>query len=36
MSLPVIRKEVLFSVEGKNISLSDLRGSTYVGIEIFG
>ncbi len=34
MSLPVIRKEVLFSVEGKNISLSDLRGSTYVGIEI--
>lgn len=34
MSLPVIRKKVFFSVEGKNISLSDLRGSTYVGIEI--
>ena len=34
MSLPIIRKETLFSIEGKNISLTDLRGSTYVGIEI--
>lgn len=34
MSLPIIRKEVFFSIEGKNISLTDLRGSTYVGIEI--
>ncbi len=34
MSLPIIRKEVLFSVAGKNISLSDLRGSTYVGLEV--
>ena len=34
MSLPIIRKEVFFSIEGKNISLADLRGSTYVGIEI--
>lgn len=34
MSLPIIRREVLFSIEGKNISLTDLRGSTYVGIEI--
>lgn len=34
MSLPIIRKEVFFSIEGKNISLADLRGSTYAGIEI--
>ena len=34
MSLPVIRKHVLFSLEGKNFSLAELRGSVYHGIEI--
>lgn len=34
MSLPVIRKHVLFSLEGKNFSLTELRGSVYHGIEI--
>lgn len=34
MSLPIIRKEVLFSLAGKNISLTELRGSTYVGLRI--
>lgn len=34
MSLPIIRKETLFSLEGKNISLTDLRGSSFVGLNI--
>lgn len=34
MSLPIIRKDVLFSLEGKNISLTDLRGSSYVGLDV--
>lgn len=34
MNLPEIRRRVLFSLEGKNISLTDLRGGTYPGIKI--
>lgn len=34
MAMPVLRKRVYISVEGKNISLDDLRGSSYPGIEV--
>lgn len=34
MSLPILRKQVYISLDGKNISLDDLRGSVYPGIEV--
>lgn len=34
MTMPNLRKRVYVSLDGKNISLDDLRGSSYPGIEV--
>ncbi len=35
MSLPQLRKKVRFSFEGKNLSLTELRGSVYAGKRFY-